>query len=90
MNLRSRRIIIYLAVALCLFAIILVGYQFDWVGFGAVSMPGGTFTPAKTLWDWLQLFLVPVVLFGLAQWFSQTQQAAELRQRRSSEQFQLI
>jgi uncharacterized protein YjbI with pentapeptide repeats len=37
-------------------ALIIVGYRFDWTGFNGNSKSG------KTLWDWLQLLIIPVVL----------------------------
>lgn len=48
-----------------------------WTGFG----PGGLATealPAKTLWDWLQLLIVPIVLAGGALWFNYTQKNTEI------------
>jgi len=38
------------------FAFIIVGYRFDWTGFSGNSKSG------KTLWDWLQLLIIPAVL----------------------------
>src|SRR6266568_8585071 len=37
-------------------ALIIVGYQFDWTGFNGNNKSG------KTLWDWLQLLIIPLVL----------------------------
>jgi uncharacterized protein YjbI with pentapeptide repeats len=46
-------IAIILAIAVVL---IIVGYRFDWTGFN------GNNKTSKTLWDWLQLLIIPVVL----------------------------
>jgi uncharacterized protein YjbI with pentapeptide repeats len=46
-------IAIILAIAITL---IIVGYRFDWTGFNGNSKSG------KTLWDWLQLLIIPAVL----------------------------
>src|SRR5712692_2366904 len=37
-------------------ALIIVGYRFDWTGFNGNNKSG------KTLWDWLQLLIIPAVL----------------------------
>src|SRR5437879_4850277 len=37
-------------------ALIIFGYRLDWTGFNGNSKSG------KTLWDWLQLLIVPTVL----------------------------
>src|SRR5437764_11997097 len=37
-------------------ALIIFGYRLDWTGFNGNNKPG------KTLWDWLQLLIVPTVL----------------------------
>lgn len=38
------------------------GYGYTWTGFGPQIMTTGEPVPAKTLWDWLDLLIVPVVL----------------------------
>ena len=59
-------------------AIIIIGYWFDWTGFGGYNkvttthVISGTnagtvtkteeFQPGKGLWDWLQLLIIPAVL----------------------------
>src|SRR5437588_5003618 len=37
-------------------ALIIIGYRSDWTGFNGNNKSG------KTLWDWLQLLVVPLVL----------------------------
>ena len=38
------------------------GYSWPWTGFGHYTKPDENFVPAKTLWDWLQLLLIPSFL----------------------------
>src|SRR5215470_16359670 len=43
--------------------VILLGYGFPFTGFNGQQGPDPTkFQPAKTLWDWLQLLIIPAVL----------------------------
>ncbi|MEJ2732639.1 MAG: pentapeptide repeat-containing protein [Anaerolineae bacterium] len=50
-----------------LLALILAGYWAPWTGFGAYTTPEGEWQREKTLWDWLDLLLVPMVL-ALGAW----------------------
>ena len=61
----------------------------DWTGFARVpeyDAQGDVarYAPAKTLWDWLNLLLVPLVLTGGGIWFtrSENRQAREIEQSR--------
>ena len=55
-------------------------YHWDWTGFGESfgkpKNPQGLrdYYPSKTLWDWMQLLLVPAVLAGAAGWLNWVQQ----------------
>jgi uncharacterized protein YjbI with pentapeptide repeats len=84
-------IAIFLAIAIIL---ILIGYQFDWTGFNEYTVTvksnatSGTtlptkitvYLPIKTLYDWLQLLFIPVVLAIAGFWFNHRERkAAELR-----------
>ncbi len=80
----SRRTWLVCAAVAVVAAAILVGlvlwaYQWDWTGLGAsrspVKNPKAPFDyyPSKSLWDWMQLLVVPVVLAGAALWFNATQ-----------------
>jgi len=61
------------------------GYHLDWTGFGAsrspVKNPKAPFDyyPSKTLWDWMQLLVVPVVLAAAALWFNATEKRHDQR-----------
>jgi uncharacterized protein YjbI with pentapeptide repeats len=65
-------------VALALF-LIFVGYSADWTGFGDFTPPVADFQRRKTLWDWMELIFIPLVLFFIARYFSnrETQRAEE-------------
>ncbi len=53
------------------FVFIFSAYRFGWSGTGFLN---------KTLWDWLQLLIIPVVLAVAGFWFNHRERkAAELR-----------
>jgi uncharacterized protein YjbI with pentapeptide repeats len=55
-------------------ALIILGYRFDWTGFNGNNKSG------KTLWDWMQLLFIPVVLAVAGFLFNHRERkAAELR-----------
>jgi uncharacterized protein YjbI with pentapeptide repeats len=61
--LRSRRALINIVMGLAFLIIVICGYLFDWKWTGLdQSKVNGEIQPAKTLWDWLDLLIVPVVL----------------------------
>jgi len=59
--------------------LILKGYSIPWTGFGPGIDSKGNETPAKTLWDWLDLLLVPLLLAIAAWWLDGSRKASELR-----------
>jgi hypothetical protein len=52
------------AAAACLVALILVAYSVPGLGFGGGYSAEGWSAPARNLWDWLQLLVVPLALSG--------------------------
>jgi uncharacterized protein YjbI with pentapeptide repeats len=58
-------------------ALIIIGYRFDWTGFNGNNKSG------KTLWDWLQLLIVPLVL--AIGGFSLSQMQKTIEQRRTTD-----
>src|SRR5437764_15450366 len=52
-------------------ALIIFGYRLDWTGFNGNTKSG------KTLWDWLQLLIIPVALAGVAIWFNRVERRNE-------------
>lgn len=58
--------------------LIRVGQHYQWTGFGesVQSKPDNQeIQPRKTLWDWLQLFIVPFALAAIGLWFAAQQDA---------------
>jgi uncharacterized protein YjbI with pentapeptide repeats len=58
--------------------LIRVGQHYQWTGFGESVQPKSgdqEIHPRKTLWDWLQLFIVPLALAAIGLWFSAQQDA---------------
>ncbi|GCE31378.1 hypothetical protein KDA_68620 [Dictyobacter alpinus] len=68
-------------VGIAFIVIVVCGYWFnwDWAGLGAYNPPlhGSDVQRGKTLWDWLQLLIVPVVLALGGVWLNQLQQSRE-------------
>ncbi len=64
-------------------ALIVLAYKFDWTGFNSHTGPkldqNQQYRPEKTLWDWLQLLIVPLVLAIGGFWLSQIQKTTEQR-----------
>jgi uncharacterized protein YjbI with pentapeptide repeats len=50
-----------IAVAYALIWTVLQGYSAPWTGFGDYTKPSSDFVRGKTLWDWIQLFIIPLV-----------------------------
>src|SRR5215467_6633766 len=61
-------IITLLVILLVLIGIVIIGYVFnwDWTGLGPYTSPphpkDSDYQRGKTLWDWLQLLIIPAVL----------------------------
>lgn len=69
-------------IALVVFGLVARGYALSWTGFASSSYtePGNVkVVPAKTLWDWLQLLIVPAALAVVAYGLNRTQKSSELR-----------
>jgi len=69
--------------AVVVIALIVLAYKFDWAGFNSHTGPkldqNQQYRPEKTLWDWLQLLIVPLVLAVGGFGFSQMQKTTEQR-----------
>ena len=59
--------------------LIRVGQHYQWTGFGESVQPKPDnqeeIQPRKTLWDWLQLFIIPLALAAIGLWFAAQQDA---------------
>jgi pentapeptide repeat protein len=68
--------LILVVIALLSLAFILLAYflNWTWVGFSASTSPSipptKQYLPAKTVWDWLQLLIIPTGLAVIAVWFN--------------------
>lgn len=58
----SLRALMWLGIAILLFAAVRRGYSHPWTGFGQRPSLNAGVEAAKTLWDWLELLIVPLVL----------------------------
>jgi uncharacterized protein YjbI with pentapeptide repeats len=63
-----------------LIRLILLGYTIAWTGFGDYIQPNNDFVRAKTLWDWMELLIVPFVLAGGVYYLNRSERTVE-RQR---------
>jgi hypothetical protein len=52
-------------------------WYFSWTGLADYTKPPGVTDRGKTLWDWLELLIIPAVLAGGAMWFSRAEREAE-------------
>jgi uncharacterized protein YjbI with pentapeptide repeats len=74
-------ILLVLGAATALAAVVVlirVGQHYRWTGFGESVQPkldNQEIQPRKTLWDWLQLFIVPLALAAIGLWFAAQQDA---------------
>ncbi len=75
----DNEILLALGAATALAAVVVlihVGQQYQWTGFGESvhsKQDNQEIQPRKTLWDWLQLFIVPLALAAIGLWFSAQQ-----------------
>src|SRR5215217_8341187 len=65
-----------IVVALAGVIIIVLGYVREWEWTGLVKDKAYT---KRTLWDWLQLLIIPAVLAGVGLWFNRQQREQELQ-----------
>lgn len=75
------------AVFVTLAILVYFGYGTEWTGFGETRV-GGEVQPAKTLWEWLGLLIVPLMLaaggFMLNRWqVKRDEQARQLQVHRA-------
>ena len=61
-QIKKRRVTILIVAIILVIVIVLIiiGYKFDWTGFNGNSKSG------KTLWDWMQLLIIPLALAIIA------------------------
>lgn len=91
---RDRNIVLILIVVFLVCVSVPLLYAQPWTGFGPVTTTSTTVEdqssgvttttttqtqPAKTLWDWSVLLVIPLVLGGAAIWFNRTERQNEQR-----------
>jgi uncharacterized protein YjbI with pentapeptide repeats len=71
--------LIYLIVIVVLLIVdvILFLYPYAWAGFGERRLPSGEILPGKTLWDWMELFIVAATLGVIGYFFNNAQKARD-------------
>ena len=67
---RSKTAGIIVVCVLTALAIVLVLYAIPCSGFGSYTNSKNEVQRYKTLWDWMQLLIVPALLAGFAYWFT--------------------
>lgn len=55
-------VILFIFVVALVLLSILMGYTVSWTGFGDFTTNSGEFVRGKTLWDWLELLVIPLSL----------------------------
>ena len=86
-----RSLILFIAIVIILVVLIysVLGYKWlPWTGFGeyqivkidpATNLPTEFQVQSRTLWDWLQLLIIPAMLALVALWFNTSQRKNELK-----------
>ena len=57
--------------------LILAGYSVSWTGFGERILSNGDIVGEKTLWDWMELLIIPLVLALGAFFLNRSERAIE-------------
>ncbi len=70
---------VVVAGAVILLLISSVGHTAEWTGLKDFTDPTGQYHRGKTLWDWAELLIIPVVLAGAAFWLNRSERRSELR-----------
>ena len=72
-RLTRSQVLLAAGIGVAVIVLIRVGYAYQWTGFGR-SKVNSDIQPAKTLWDWLQLLIIPTVLACGTIWINRRQQ----------------
>ena len=59
------------SILIVIVAVGITGYKLDWTGFNGNNKSG------KTLWDWMQLLIIPIALALIAFWFNRVERKNE-------------
>jgi hypothetical protein len=79
---RLKKFLLYVSVPILgfiLIEIILAGYSetATWTGFRDFMLPNGDFVRGKTLWDWMELLVIPLALAGGAFYLNRSERTIE-------------
>jgi hypothetical protein len=92
---RVREFILFAAILLSLTALlfalirtILAGYGVAWTGFGGYELPGSDYVPGKTLWDWMDLLIIPLFLAVGAFYLERSERTVERKVSNDRERMQ--
>lgn len=55
-------LVLLLFLAIAIIWSVFLGYSVSWTGFGDFTTPTGNFIRGKTVWDWLELLVIPLSL----------------------------
>ena len=69
----------YLTGFVVLIYLIRLGYSIPWTGFTEINPKSGSIVEYKTLWNWLDILLIPLILSFIVYLFNRSQRASELR-----------
>ncbi len=72
-----KKYLLYGSLIIVVVALILTGYSAAWTGFGDYALPNGDFMRGKTLWDWMELLIIPLVLAIGAFYLQRSERAVE-------------
>jgi len=70
--------------ALIALALIAIAYFVPWTGFGGRWLPDGTYIEPKSLWDWLELVVIPFTV-GLALYLVARQEQVRDKERQQAQ-----
>jgi uncharacterized protein YjbI with pentapeptide repeats len=73
----AKVVAVLIAVVVIAFALIGFGYTQNWTGFLAYIDSAGEYHPAKTLWDWMELLIIPAIIVIVGFWFNKSQQRTQ-------------
>jgi len=70
--------IFWIAVTVGVILLAIIGYRYAFTGFGEFVDSSGNIQRGKTLWDWMDLLLIPLLLALAAYYFTKTQRDKDI------------
>jgi hypothetical protein len=84
----TKTILAVLAFGVVVLLAALLGYRLSWTGFADYEPPRELYYRGKTLWDWLDLLVVPLALALAAVWLTGRQNRVEHARAMEGSQFE--